>query len=106
MTRHEIAQLVESLKGKKRPDTLLLQPLIEVCQRPEVRGIKRTIAKRMSKMSGRSVTRDMVRLWLHPEQSKRREPSLNYGLLLIAAVIAVVANPKPTKASNDKHHQK
>jgi len=64
----------------------LLEPLIKWVApfTPGSAGRKTELARRIGKLSGRRVTRDMVRTWLHPDPKRRRQPSFAYGLLLVA----------------------
>ena len=57
-------------------------------------GRKTQLAARMSELSGQSVTRDMIRAWLHPDPAKRRQPSFGYGLLLLVAAAGQMAAPE------------
>lgn len=98
LARQSITQLVNA--AGDRPDLLILIPLIAWCEEGGSKGYgrKTAIARAMSKLSGHSITRDMVRCWLHPKESKRRQPSFYYGLLLIAAAEQVV------RSFNEKKH--
>lgn len=79
-----------------RADSAILRPLIEYAKTP---GAKSAIAAQMRSW-GYNVTRDMVRAWLHPDEMKRRrEPSFNYGLVLVAAV----ARLWPSHAKKNSH---
>lgn len=60
-------------------------------------GRKTRIAHRLSEITGRSVSRQMVEKWLHPEPEKRREPLLGIGLslMVVASDLAATDDNRP-----------
>lgn len=83
--RRAIARL--ALDNRSNVDEVILLPLIAWFNvgGSDGYGRKTEVAREMSKLTGRRITRDMVRCWLNRSRSKRRQPSFFYGLLLIAA---------------------
>lgn len=97
--RHTSAKIQGKYISNLRIDEPVLAPLIAWAQKP---GVKSLLANQMRRW-GYNVTRDMVRAWLHPEELRRREPSFNYGLLLIAAAVRLwPAHDKKQKIKRSK----
>lgn len=98
----EIYGLVMPNRSGLEASDVILEPLIAWCApfTPGSAGRKTALARRMGEMSGRNVTRDMVRTWLHPDPKRRRQPSFAYGLLLVA--VGLQLRFTNTKARNTK----
>lgn len=65
----------------------LLAPLIKWTSkgsRADRYGRKVRIAQRMTAAGKKTVTRQMVSMWLHPEIEKRTQPVMGFGVLLLA----------------------
>lgn len=73
-----------------------LSPLIKHAQAN--RGTIKALTERLEKVGGKPVNRVMVEGWLHPDPSRRVEPRLGAGLLLIAVGGEIMDKAKEPKA--------
>ena len=82
-----------------------LQPLFDEVNGK--RGATTALAKALSEATGGSCTRQMVQNYLHPDVTKRKQPSLGMGLLMLRIGAGIVlAKPSPSQNNEQRNRKK